>query len=47
MLGIKRPTETVTKSLHTSSYNFNDDMIAYGGYFYTRIVEDRLKVKIF
>lgn len=47
MLGIKKPTETVTKTLHTSTYDFNDDMIAYGGYFYTRIVEDRLGVKIF
>ena len=47
MLGIKKPEETVTKTLHTSTYDFNDDMIAYGGYFYARLVEDRLKVKIF
>ena len=47
MLGLKRPTETTLKTLHTSNYDFNDDMIAYGGYFYTRLVEDRLNVKIF
>lgn len=47
MLGIMKPTETVVKTLHTSTYDFNDDMIAYGGYFYVRIIEDRLKVKIF
>ncbi|CDW83506.1 amidohydrolase [Stylonychia lemnae] len=47
MLGLKRPTDNTNKSLHTSNYDFNDDMIAYGGYFYTRIVEDRLDVKLF
>eukprot|EP00347_Sterkiella_histriomuscorum_P014837 403359336 len=47
MLGIKKPSETVLKTLHTSTYDFNDDMIAYGGYFYGRLVEDRLGVKIF
>ncbi len=47
MLGIKKPSETVTKTLHTSTYNFNDDMIPYAGYFYARLVEDRLGVKLF
>ena len=30
------------KTLHTSNYNFNDNLIATGGYFFIRIVEDRL-----
>lgn len=47
MLGIKKPSETITKTLHTSTYNFNDDMIPYAGYFYARLVEDRLGVKLF
>ena len=47
MLGTKKPSETVTKTLHTSIYDFNDDMIAYAGYFYSRIIEDRLGVSLF
>ena len=34
-------------TLHTSDYNFNDDMIATAGYFYIRLIEDRLGVKLF
>ena len=34
------------KMLHVSDYNFNDDMIATGSYFWVRLVEDRLGVKI-
>lgn len=30
--------------LHTSHYNFNDNLIATGAYFFLRIVEDRLNV---
>ena len=35
------------KTLHTSNYNYNDDLIATGAYFFLRIVEDRLGCKIF
>jgi hippurate hydrolase len=34
------------KTLHTSDYNFNDDMVATGGYFWLRVIEDRLNVKL-
>ena len=34
------------KTLHSSDYNFNDDMVATGGYFWTRLIEDRLNVKL-
>ena len=44
-LGIKKPG-TKTIDLHTSDYDFNDDMVATGGYFLTRLVEDRLGVKL-
>jgi hypothetical protein len=33
-------------TLHTSTYDYNDNMIASGAYFYIKIVEDRLGVKI-
>lgn len=33
------------KTLHTSNYDYNDDLIATGAYFYLRIVEDRLGVE--
>jgi len=33
-------------TLHTSNYNYNDDLIPTGAYFFTRIVEDRLGVSI-
>ena len=45
-LGTKKPGVT-SYGLHTSDYNFNDDMVATGGYFWIRLVEDRLGVKIF
>ena len=45
-LGTKKPN-TVSKTLHTSDYDFNDDMVATGGYFWVRLIEDRLAVKIF
>jgi len=35
------------KTLHTSNYNYNDDLIATGAYFYLRIVQDRLDSDIF
>lgn len=34
------------KTLHTSNYDYNDDLIATGAYFYLRIVEDRLDLTI-
>jgi hypothetical protein len=33
-------------TLHTSTYDYNDDLISSGAYFLIKIVEDRLKVKI-
>ena len=33
-------------TLHTSNYDYNDNLIPTGAYFFTRIVEDRLGVKI-
>ena len=45
-LGTMKPG-TKPGTLHTSDYNFNDDMVATGGYFWVRVVEDRLGVKIF
>lgn len=33
-------------TLHTSTYDYNDDLIPSGAYFFTRIVEDRLGVNI-
>ena len=45
MLGtLKEGDEPIT--LHTNTYNFNDDMLASGGYFWVRIIEDRLNVKL-
>ena len=34
------------KGLHTSAYNFNDDILASGGYFWLRLIEDRLGVSL-
>ena len=45
-LGTKKPG-TNPGTLHSSDYDYNDDMIATAGYFYIRLLEDRLKVKIF
>lgn len=33
-------------TLHTSTYDYNDDLIATGAYFFIKIVEDRLGVNI-
>ena len=33
-------------TLHTSTYDYNDDLIATGGFFFLKIVEDRLGVTI-
>ena len=32
--------------LHTSDFNFNDDMVATGGWFWVKLVEDRLQVSL-
>lgn len=45
-LGTMKPG-TKPGTLHTSDYNFNDDLVATGGYFFVRLVEDRLNVNIF
>ena len=45
MLGITKPNEA-KKTLHTSTYDYNDNVIATGGMLYLRIVENRLGVKI-
>ena len=34
-------------TLHTSTYDYNDNLIASGAYFFLRIVEDRLGVSLF
>jgi hippurate hydrolase len=44
-IGTLKPGMTA-RTLHSSDYNFNDDMIATGGYFWLKLVEDRLKVNI-
>ena len=41
MLGTLKPGSE-PKTLHTSDFNFNDDLIASGGYFWVRLIEDRL-----
>lgn len=40
-LGTRKPG-TELKTLHSSDYDFNDDMVATGGYFWLRLLEDRL-----
>lgn len=44
-LGTLKPGDKV-RTLHTSDYDFNDDMVATGGYFWVRLVEDRLGVTL-
>lgn len=44
-LGTLKPGQ-VPRTLHHSDYNFNDDMVATGGYFWTRLIEDRLNVTL-
>ena len=34
-------------TLHTSTYDYNDDLLPTGAYFFVKIIEDRLDVKIF
>jgi len=34
------------KTLHSATMNYNDNMIASGGYFYIKLAEDRLGIKI-
>jgi hippurate hydrolase len=46
MFGTKKPGEFPEKVLHTSTYDFNDNLISSGGYFYIRLAEDRLGVNI-
>ena len=46
MLGTKKDSDNPVKTLHTSNYDFNDDLIPSGGYLYLRLIEDRLGVKI-
>ena len=41
VLGTLKPGKT-PHPLHTSNYNFNDDMVATGGWFWVKLVEDRL-----
>ena len=45
MLGTLKPGQ-VAKTLHSSDYDFNDDMVGTGGYFWVKIIEDRLNVKL-
>ncbi len=44
-LGTLKPGNKIY-TLHSSDYNFNDDMVATGGYFWVKLVEDRLDVKL-
>ena len=34
-------------TLHTSNYDYNDDLLPTGSFFFTKIVEDRLGIQIF
>ena len=34
------------KTLHSSTYDFNDNLMASGAYIFLRIIEDRLDVSI-
>lgn len=45
LLGTKKP-EGPVRTLHTSTYDYNDNLIATGGYFYLRLVENRLGVSL-
>ena len=45
-LGTMKPGSK-PRTLHTSDYDFNDDMVATGCYFWVRLVEDRLNIKLF
>ena len=45
MLGTKKPNKPIM-TLHTSNYDYNDNLLASGGYLYLRLVEDRLGIRI-
>ena len=44
-IGTGKPGQPV-KTLHTSDIDFNDDMVASGGHFWVRLIEDRLGVQL-
>ena len=44
-LGTMKPG-TEPRTLHSSDYDFNDDLVATGAYFWLRLVEDRLSVNL-
>jgi hippurate hydrolase len=46
MFGTKRPGEIQEKVLHTSTYDYNDNLISSGAYFYIRLCEDRLGINL-
>jgi hypothetical protein len=33
-------------TLHTSNYDYNDNLLSTGAYFFTKIIEDKLGVNI-
>ena len=45
MLGSLKPGE-IPLELHSSDYDFEDDILASGAYFWVRLIEDRLKVNL-
>ena len=46
LLGTMKEGETL-KTLHTSNYDYNDDLIATGAFFFLHIIQDRLSCKFF
>ena len=46
LLGTMKEGEKL-KTLHTSNYDYNDDLIPTGAYFFLRIVQDRLGCTFF
>jgi hippurate hydrolase len=44
-IGTGKPDKPM-QTLHQSDVNFNDDMVASGGHFWVKLVEDRLGVKL-
>lgn len=45
VLGTLKPGAEI-KGLHTSDFDFSDDMLASGGYFWVRLIEDRIGVSL-
>ena len=41
-----RDAEYPNRSLHTSDFDFNDNILAYGACFWVRLVEDRFGIKL-